>query len=110
MLGMTLLLQIGWVFFRNATLHDALHYFSCMAVPSILTVPRFLGIANVNAIFALAFILIMMVTEWLHRERAHGLDFPSAVPGWVQGLFCAFLLALIYWFGVDDAAFIYFQF
>ena len=110
MLGMTLLLQIGWVFFRNATLHDALHYFSCMAVPSILTIPRFQGFTNVNAIFAIGFILIMMVTEWLHRERAHGLDFGPSVPGWVRGAFCAFLLAFIYWFGVDDAAFIYFQF
>lgn len=110
MLGTTLLLMVGWVFFRSASLADALHYFSCTFKPSLLAVPRFQGISNVNAIYGLFFSMLLMLLEWLHRDRDHGLDFRPSAPRTLRYVIYSVMFVLIYCFGVDDAAFIYFQF
>ena len=93
----------AFIFFRSASITDALHYIRDIFSISILQAP---GLMEWPLITTLA---IMLVTEWFQRERAHGLEI-GHLPGVAR--WCAYLVLtfLITGLSGEVVTFIYFQF
>lgn len=112
MLVTFVLVVIGWVIFRAESIGEAWEYISGMFSPSVLSMPLLYG-AKVYP-----FIAILLVVEWLHRTREHGLQIDTS-----DRLFflrntrplrysiymvVLFIISLFMW--GETAEFIYFQF
>jgi D-alanyl-lipoteichoic acid acyltransferase DltB (MBOAT superfamily) len=62
-----LLVVTGWIIFRAETIHQAWDYLSCMFVDFHPGIPMF-------GKKALIYIIILLVVEWLQREKQFGLQ------------------------------------
>ena len=99
------LVTLAWVFFRAATVHDALAYIEHIFTPSLLTVPQ---------VFPKTLLLIIFLfvgVEWLGRSYHFALEHLPLRP-WMRYIVYYMLLLSIYWFGnfSSEIEFIYFQF
>lgn len=100
---------LAWIFFRSATISDALHYISGIFSRDLFSLPYFLGIRT--AVITVVFILMMLVTEWIGRSRQYAIE--VVVATWSKPLQWAFyyiIAMLIFLFGSVNQTFIYFQF
>lgn len=101
------LVMVGWILFRSATIADAWHY-----VVRIFTS----GGCRVDAALLkptlCVFIAVMMVMEYLQRDRSHALQIDGTVVGrrWVRWCIYYALIAAIFWQAGNATQFIYFQF
>ena len=98
------LVVIGWIIFRAETIGQAWEYVCAMCNSSILSVPYHGGI---NALFMNLGLLI--VVEWLMRNKPHGLDIAS-IPIYARYAIYLALCFIIFAFGGNTVNFIYFQF
>lgn len=106
-----ILVTIGRVIYRTENVAHSWQYLKKIFSPSFFSVPKFYGYLNVTAMFTLVFIALMLVFEWQHRTKKHGLELDvsrTRLP--VRILIYSLLLFMIYYFGADAASFIYFQF
>ncbi len=103
------LAAIGWVLFRAPSITDGFCYLERMVMQLPTWSLSDLAIGKV----ALCWCLLLVVVEWLTRERRHVLDFPSS--GWSSRLFVrwltyyALVFAILFLHG-EEQTFIYFQF
>lgn len=102
-----MLVLIGWIIFRADTIGDAWDYICRM-----VTNPYFSPMAaNVKKITV--FILLLLIVEWLQRDKAHAFDMPERgvlryrAVRW--SVYVAFALMCIVFCG-QQTDFIYFQF
>jgi alginate O-acetyltransferase complex protein AlgI len=97
-----LLVLIGWIFFRAATLADSLYVLSqFLNMKGHIALPRWeIWLVLVSAALALA------------EERTKWFENIAAGPAWVYGATCAALLLFVELFGYAEKAkpFVYFQF
>ncbi len=101
-----LLTLVAWVFFRAASLHDAMDYFAYLArpTPTIDVIPL-AGLLR-GALLSAAIVL----PEWLHREKEHAMavDGLPVAGRWV--LYLAVGLSILVLGNFGEVQFIYFQF
>ena len=99
------LTMVAWVFFRAPGIKDAFLYLRGMFSRSLFSLPEILPKTT------LAFVCVLIVVEWLQREKQHGLQLDGMpIPKIVrQGLYCAILLMIVVFAGFQQE-FIYFQF
>ncbi len=99
--GTTLL---AWVFFRAVNVEQALTMIRGMASSSLFHISsQFDG-------WLMTMISILIVTEWVQREKEHALELDT-LPAWGRRLSYASVFLLIFFFGrFDGQSFIYFQF
>lgn len=105
-MGTTFLLTcLAWVFFRAASVGDALRYLAGIASPSLLHPPEMeFGWYPFIA-------LLFLVAEWLQRERQHALEIEGLrLPAPLRWTLYYAIVLLVMFFGGDQQAFIYFQF
>ena len=108
------LTTLAWVFFRSASVPDAVARLGRILSPSLLSNPfvqvRALGLAEPAAI-ACGAILLLLVIEWVQRERPHPLAV-EAFPAPLRWSGYVALLAVIALFRRtgESLDFIYFQF
>jgi D-alanyl-lipoteichoic acid acyltransferase DltB (MBOAT superfamily) len=107
-IGLTFFLTvIAWIFFRAESVGDALQYLSIVFSKSLFVYPE----VGVGMERTLAFILVLLLVEWVQREKQHGLQIESrannAVFRW--GAYYALLFAIVQ-LGGSPQQFIYFQF
>jgi alginate O-acetyltransferase complex protein AlgI len=105
-IGITFFLtNIAWVFFRADTISHAVSYLGGIFTRSWLTIPE------VFPKTVLVLIALLLMVEWVQRERQHGLDLAGRkLPALVRyGLYYG-LVALIFYFNGSEQTFIYFQF
>ncbi len=102
--GTFLLTCLAWVFFRAASVGEAWTYLQRIftlqggdILPLIDPSPW-------------PFVVLLVLVEWLQREHQHGLHLPPAVPRPMRWSIYGVLLLGIVYLGVEDSAFIYFQF
>ena len=95
---------IGWILFRAETIIQAYNYFKLIFSKSITqNIERF----N-NDI--LKFVIVLLVVEWLQREKQHGLQIDGIkIPLLRWGIYLSLLYCIIY-HGGSQKGFIYFQF
>ena len=102
-----IIVAIGWIFFRSATISDAFAFISTMLNPSIIA--SILVVKGLNINILLLCILIMAIFEWFNRNHEFGLD----ISGWnvvVRHLVYWVLLFAILVYIAENESFIYFQF
>ena len=103
------LVVFAWVFFRADNILHAISYISEIFSPSILSIPYFKD--GKQAIPTIILLIIFIVIEWLGRKGKHALQEIGST--WNVSLRIAMYYAiifLIFWYGGNEQAFIYFQF
>ncbi len=95
---------IAWVFFRAPNVSTAFNYINNIFSNTLFTMPSI-------SLKPLAFIIILIVIEWIQRHRKHGLelDNPKMSRPLRWGVYYTFII-IIFWFGAEKQEFIYFQF
>lgn len=102
------LVVVGWVLFRAETIGDAWRYLQGICSPTLLARP--VGYGEEHMLWqTAAFILVLLLVEWIQRNREHGLELSgvrSAALRWI--IYYAVIISLFFGEGVET--FIYFQF
>ncbi len=97
--------NIAWVFFRAESVSHALEYLGGIFSPDFFTIPEFLPLE------LFIFIGIMLVSEWLQRNRQHPLEFNGMkIPVYLRYAVYYGITLIIFLFGGSQQQFIYFQF
>ena len=105
--------MVGWIIFRAPGIPTLLSYMKgLMHVETLSATYRFFSLPELWP--TNVFIIVMLVVEWVQRNRQHGLDFVGEVPVWVRVTTCVvFFLCVEYYFLMSmgsPSSFIYFQF
>jgi hypothetical protein len=68
------------------------------------------GVSRGVAATTIFFIIIMLITEWFHRSKPHGLSISSHQNVVRQAIYVAVLLSIVLFKASSPASFVYFQF
>lgn len=94
---------IAWIFFRAESVTQAYQYIKRIFSTELFTIPHL-------PVKAMALIAIMLIVEWINRERFHGLEIKRFSP-WIRRFFYIILIFIILRYAnFGNNAFIYFQF
>jgi len=93
---------LAWVFFRAESVTHAVYYIANMADVSLLSVPGHLRV--------LPFIFVLILIEWLQRDKQHPLEIESLTRPLRWGIYYVLLFAILYYKPNEIIDFIYFQF
>jgi len=96
---------LAWVFFRAESVGHALLYLKGIFQSSLFSLP------SLSPLYVWLGIMVMMITEWVHRDKQHGLQLNIYRIGKPLRWFIYILLIFSIAFFMGDASpFIYFQF
>ncbi len=99
---------IGWIIFRADTFTDAWHYLIRIFSKSLFSMPSF-PTGTFRFLFAVTFITIMLIVEWIQRDKTHGLVIDKIKsPALRWAIYYSIIICLI--FAQKSESFIYFQF
>jgi alginate O-acetyltransferase complex protein AlgI len=104
-MGTTFLLAtLAWIFFRADSIGQAVSYIRKIFSKSLIATP------NANEATILPLVLIMLLVEWLQRDKQHGLEDLKMHPilRWV--MYYAIILVIIFYGAFGNRNYIYFQF
>ncbi len=108
MLGTFALACIAWVFFRARTLQQAVDVYAGFLSPDLFSLP---DLGPQELFGAGVGVGVMLLMEWLARDRQHALQLGDGVPRWLRWAIGYGIIALIVRFApITEASFIYFQF
>lgn len=94
----------GWIIFRADSIGQAWEYIAGICTSSLISMP------NIGGISALIMnIALLIIVEWLMRDRSHGLDIRMLHSVLRYGIY-AILLFILFAFSGHTVNFIYFQF
>ena len=99
---------IGWIIFRAESIGQAWEYVCGICDASIITVP----IKKKLSLICITFVFVMLVVEWLQRDKLHGLNqipIKSRIVRWFIYMVIIYY-TLLYFIGGEAEEFIYFQF
>ena len=107
---------IGWVIFRAETLGDSISYLSGICSYSLLDFSTSaVQLADVDDLdVALSAIIVMMLAEWLQRDKQHALQFsPDSI--FAKSIILRYVVYVVLTMsliglGGSQSEFIYFQF
>ena len=103
------LVMLTFVVFRTATITETFQYYKILFSQSLFSMPVLTN--NLIIVKAFLFILLMMLTEWLQREKEHGLALDHFSYPVVRSSIYCLLIFMIIWLGASSAnQFIYFNF
>ena len=110
-IGITFCLTVlAWIFFRAENIGHAWSYLSTIFSKSLFTFPYAFGIGINNIVITVLFIMILIITEWLSRNKKHALEFNKKTDIIFQWVLYYFIILIIFLFGQQQEDFIYFQF
>ncbi len=113
-IGSTFLLTVmAWIFFRSDTIHQAFAILKEIFSKSLFQIPNFLGKNDpIYLMIHCAMVGILILVEWLHRDKQHGLQFnpKTAHSKWRRWSVYSIIVIFILLFGGKQNNFIYFQF
>ena len=99
------LVTVGWIIFKADSIGQAWNFFKGICTASLFSRPDASGVTG----FAIA-IVIMLLVEWLQRDKEHGLDLSCVKRGVFRYAAYLAILFLTFAFGGHAVNFIYFQF
>lgn len=104
------LVVLGWIIFRSATIVQAWEYIGGIFTQGLLSIPHI--ISRPFIIPLTIAILFMLAMEWLNRAESHGLAINKTISiQWVRRiLYIGIVLYMIYFGKFSYNQFIYFQF
>jgi alginate O-acetyltransferase complex protein AlgI len=95
----------AWIFFRSATISQAIEYIAKIFSDSLFSRPQFLPGAT------FFFIAVLFLVEWIQREKKHGLEIDTIRLVSVRwGIYALVLIAIVSCGLFKESQFIYFQF
>ncbi len=100
-----ILATFGWIIFRADSIGQAWDYVRDICSPSLFSRPDASGVTG----FSLA-IFVMLLVEWLLRDREHGLDLSGIKSGAIRIVAYLAVLFMVFALGGHAVNFIYFQF
>ena len=107
-----ILFLFGLIIFRSSSIQDFVIYVQEMCNISLLSAPWIKN--RVYFIPLLIVIMIMLIVEWLQRDKEHGLEFDTKQHSWWHVLvYIVMILCIVYYFlpSIESpSSFIYFQF
>ena len=98
------LVVLGWIIFRAENICVAANYILNIFNRSLFTVP------NVIPFVTGLFVSIMLIMEWINRNRVHGLDISWINQRWIRITLYYAIIICVFLSTMDSQAFIYFQF
>ena len=103
------LVLFGWILFRSESISDFVQY--CEELCQMGTLRACYRLFIQSDIWPkMVFIIIMLVVEWLQRDKEHGLVLDKMKP-WLRWVICFIIVLMISCFTDNEiGAFIYFQF
>jgi len=103
------LVTSGWIIFRSENLADFVQY--CQGLCQLGTLHACYRLFIQSDMWPkMIFVMIMLVVEWLQRDKEHGLELSHMKP-WVKWVVCFLMAIMIYCFTDNKiGSFIYFQF
>ena len=103
------LVLFGWILFRSESISDFVQYCEEMCQMGTLRACYRLFIQS-DIWPKMVFIIIMLVVEWLQRDKEHGLVLDKMKP-WLRWVICFMIVLMISCFTDNEiGSFIYFQF
>ena len=103
------LTTIAWIFFRAEDIHHAISYLSNIIHPSILTIPELIT-PKLEMIYTLLCIFILVLFEWMNRDKIHALDIANYNKSNRWMLYLIIIIMIITFGSFNQNSFIYFQF
>ena len=104
-----LLVVIGWIIFRSDNLVECLHYLNGICQwGSLRAFYRFFTQSDMWP--ENLFICLMLLVEWVQREKEHGLDLKPVKSVGLRWTIYFVICLLIFTFGAMPETFVYFQF
>jgi D-alanyl-lipoteichoic acid acyltransferase DltB (MBOAT superfamily) len=98
---------IGWIIFRSENMTQAINFFTAMVTN------RFVDLSAVYGKQYLAFGIVLLLVEWLQRDKQHALQFSNSKPFCYRpirwSIYYAIILIIALCTGASQT-FIYFQF
>ncbi len=95
---------LAWIFFRADSIGQAFSYIRKIFSKSLIVYPE-------DLCGMLVLILLLILVEWLQRDKEHGLDFSNRkIPLFVRIIIYYSLMIMIMQFATDQQTFIYFRF
>jgi alginate O-acetyltransferase complex protein AlgI len=95
----------AWIFFRSATIGQAISYIKTIFSPSVFNKPEIVPVR------AFTLIGILILIEWAGREQLYPIKITGAKwPGILRWTFYVGIVFLILYFGRQQVPFIYFKF
>ena len=105
-----ILVCLAWIFFRAENLTHALDYFQALFT-NTQNIPHWSDLLTKKMDWLyIIFISILLIFEWKHRSKQHGLDIRYIRPIGLRISIYLLIALLIFYFSGDAKSFIYFQF
>jgi D-alanyl-lipoteichoic acid acyltransferase DltB (MBOAT superfamily) len=106
------LVTFGMVIFRADNIGQAWHYLHNMFSTTLFSFPRelHLGLTPLDGVLDIIFICVLFLTEWRHRERAHGLELRVKQTSIRYFIYLSLLFSIYVFNAGYSANFIYFNF
>ena len=95
---------LAWIFFRADSIGQAVSYIGKIFGKSLIATP------NANEAKILPLVLIMLLVEWLQRDKQHGLEDLKMHPVLRWVIYYAIILGIIFYGAFGNRNYIYFQF
>ncbi len=99
------LATVGWIIFKADSIGQAWNYMKGICSTSLFSSPDASGVTGFTAA-----IFIMLLVEWLQRDKEHGFDLSGIKVGLVRYAAYLAVLFMTFAFGGHAVNFIYFQF
>ena len=100
-----MLAVIGWIIFRATSISEAWSIMKGICDVSLFSMPMVI----VGVKRTLLFIIVMLIVEWIDRDKEHGLSL-SRLPQWARFIVLYGLILIMLEFMGHSQSFIYFQF
>lgn len=94
----------AWIFFRAQDMGHAVSFVNGIFSLSLFSIPEILPVKT------LILILVLLITEWLQRDKKHALQIEAIRARWLRWLFYYAIALSIIFLGGEQQEFIYFQF
>ena len=101
---------ITWVFFRAESISEAFLYFKYTVTGINIPVSEVTYFIKETARLPLIGIIVMLIIEWIQREKNHALEINNIKRPAIRYLIYYLLIYLIWQYGGTQQDFIYFQF
>jgi len=109
MAGTFTLVMLTVVLFRSETIGQAFSYYQAIISTSLLSAPK-IPLDKAVKIVTIIFIIIMIIVEWLQRDKEHGLDIENIKNSFLRLSIYYTIIAVILIFAGQKVTFIYAQF
>lgn len=110
MIGTFILVMLSTIIFRVESLSQGFIFFKRMISTSLFSIPEITN-NRTNAIIAIIFIAILILSEWLQRHKEHALQINGIKQTAIRfGIYYGLIFCIIYYGASGNNQFIYFKF